>query len=361
MAMTTARATAGGAPAEATPHPTAWLDFARVAAMLAVVLVHVFAPVVTTVHSEFGGPAWWTANAVDSTLRWCVPVFVMISGALLLRPRAEGLRRFYTKRFSRIGVPLVVWTVLYVAWEIRRTGIAPVDAVSDVLSGAPSLHLYFLFVLAGLYVLTPFLRVLVEHSTTARLWWFAALMSAIGMADQAISALDGVGEPNAATRFLPYIGYYVIGYLLTRGAPSRRGVWTAAAVFAAAVLATGAGAGALATLAGGWSDTADYVYDYLSPTVLAMSAAAFVLLRAAGTRLYGRTGTPRWLSVLSSLSFGVFLIHVVVLYTLRDITGVPGSAHGMLAMAGLHATVVLTVSLLVTALFQRIPWLRATV
>ncbi|MFC3996426.1 acyltransferase [Nocardiopsis sediminis] len=361
MAATTAHAPTAGSPAAAPPHPTAWLDFARVAAMLAVVLVHVFAPVVTTVHSEFASPAWWTANAVDSMLRWCVPVFVMISGALLLRPRDEGLRRFYTKRFSRIGVPLAVWTALYVAWEIWRTGISPMEAVSDVLSGAPSLHLYFLFVLAGLYVLTPFLRVLVEHSTTVSLWWFAAVMSAIGMADQAISALDGVGEPNAATRFLPYIGYYFMGYLLTRTAPTRRAVWTAGAVFAASVAATGAGAAALALLAGGWGGTAAYVYDYLSPTVLAMSAAAFVLLRAAGTRLYGRTGTPRWLSVLSSLSFGVFLVHVVVLYTLRDITGVPGSAHGMLAMAGLHATAVLTVSLLVTALFQRIPGLRATV
>jgi surface polysaccharide O-acyltransferase-like enzyme len=329
--------------------------------MFAVVVVHVYAPVVTTVHSEFGSASWWAANAIDSSMRWCVPVFIMISGALLLRPRTEALRRFFTKRFSRIGVPLALWTVVYLAWEVHRKGIGTEDAVRDVLSGAPSLHLYFLFVLAGLYVLTPFLRDLVQHTTTRRLWCFAALMTAIGMADQAISAFDGVGEPNAVTRFLPFVGYYVFGYLLVRTRPGRAGLWGAAAVFVLSVAATFAGAGLLGIADGGWGDASDYLYDYLSPTVLAMSGAAFLLLRAAGDRLFGATGTPRWIARLSGLSFGVFLVHVILLYTLRDVTGVPGGVLGMLAMTALHTVAVLAASLLVTAVFQRLPGLRATV
>ncbi|GAA3725991.1 surface polysaccharide O-acyltransferase-like enzyme [Spinactinospora alkalitolerans] len=353
----------------AAPAKTAWLDMTRVAAMLAVILVHAFAPVVTTKYTDFGTVTWWTANAADSTIRWCVPVFIMISGALLLKPRPEGLRVFYRRRFSRIGVPLAVWTIAYLTWDrLYWSGISFADAVREVLSGNPALHLYFLFVLAGLYVLTPFLRIITLHATTRTLWWFAIMMSSLGVVDQAVSAFDGIGEPNAVTRFLPFVGYYVMGYLLRDTALTRRQIWGTAGVFVASILATALGAGAIARATGGWGGEADYVYDYLSPTVMVMSIAAFLLFRAVGTHLPVFTAEDRdteparrRLKTLSDLSFGVFLVHVIVLYQLRDLTGVPDHALGMVATALGHTVAVLLISIAVTAVFKRIPGLRATV
>ncbi|EMH1199379.1 acyltransferase family protein [Serratia marcescens] len=71
-----------------------WLNNARIIAILAVVLLHVSSRVIT--WSELGSNDWWYANLYDSLVRWCVPVFVMISGALLLAPeKAEPLGVFY--------------------------------------------------------------------------------------------------------------------------------------------------------------------------------------------------------------------------------------------------------------------------
>ena len=83
-----------------------WLDAARVAAIVAVVLLQVSASVVT--QAPLGSTVWWVGNGYDALVRWCVPVFVMVSGALLLDARkTESLATFFRKRAARIGLPLL--------------------------------------------------------------------------------------------------------------------------------------------------------------------------------------------------------------------------------------------------------------
>ncbi|WP_232306815.1 acyltransferase [Thermobifida cellulosilytica] len=353
----------------ATPVETAWLDVARIAAITAVVLLHSVAVVVTRDYTELGSATWWTANVVDSAVRWCVPVFIMISGALLLAPRREGLRSFYRRRFSRIGIPLVVWSAFYLSIDlfVEKWNDWP-DALHRILAGQPSVHLYFLFVLAGLYALTPFLRVLTAHAPPRTLWWAAVLMTALGVADQAISDFSGIGEANAVTRFLPYVGYYLLGYLLRDTALTRRGVWAAGAVLVASVAATVGVVGATAVAQGEWTVQAAYAYDYLSPTVLAMSVALFLLFRPLTGRWRGltapdrdTTAARRRLRTLADLSFGVFLVHLILLRELRSFTGIPDHPAAMVATVLAQTVAVLAVSFLVTAVLRRIPGLRATV
>ncbi|MEY9212653.1 acyltransferase family protein [Thermobifida halotolerans] len=353
----------------ATPVETVWLDLARIAAITAVVLLHAVATVVTRDHTDLGSATWWTANVVDSLVRWCVPVFIMISGALLLAPRREGLRSFYRRRFSRIGIPLVVWSAFYLSVDLFvKQETDWIGALHRILAGQPVLHLYFLFVLAGLYVLTPFLRVFVAHAPTRMLWWAAATAIGLGVADQAISAFAGIGEPNAVTRFLPYVGYYLLGYLLRDTTLGRRGVWTATAVLAASVAATTGVVGATALAHGEWNAQAAYTYDYLSPTVLAMSVALFLLFKPLAARWprltsadRDTTAPRRRLRTLADLSFGVFLVHLVMLRELRAFTGIPDHPVAMVATVLAHTAVVLAASLAVTAVLRRVPGLRATV
>ena len=76
-----------------------WLDNARIVAIFAVVLLHAAAGIVngTVIGSEY----WWFGNICDSSVRWCVPVLVMISGALLLDPnKDEDTLTLYKKRAS---------------------------------------------------------------------------------------------------------------------------------------------------------------------------------------------------------------------------------------------------------------------
>jgi surface polysaccharide O-acyltransferase-like enzyme len=358
-----------GRPAPAPPVPapaptTNWIDFARVSAMAAVVLVHAFSPLVSTTTTELGSTSWWAAHVLDSALRWCVPVFVMISGALLLRPRDESVGDFYRKRWVRIGAPLLVWTAAYLAWQLWRDGISVEEALTQAASGSPSIHLYFLYVIAGLYLLTPFLRTVVAHTPRTGLWWFAGVALALGVTDQMLALVDGAGGVTAATRFLPFLGYYLLGWLLMTGGTGPRAVRYGACAFVLGAVGTATGAWAAAAAAGEWGTDAEYVYDYLSPAVVLSSVGAFLLLRAAGARLASggpaTRVTTRVLGVGSGLSFGVYLVHVMVLNTLRDIGGTPEGAMAVVAAIG-YAGATAVVSLLLVAVAQRIPLLRATV
>ena len=62
------------------------LDVVRVIACLAVILLHLSATIVMD-RDLLGTVGWHIANVIDAATRWCVPVFVMLSGALLLDPQ----------------------------------------------------------------------------------------------------------------------------------------------------------------------------------------------------------------------------------------------------------------------------------
>jgi surface polysaccharide O-acyltransferase-like enzyme len=332
------------------PTRTAWMDSARVVAIVAVVLIHVLAPTVEGRGVAVGSTAWWWANVLNSASRWSVPVFLMISGALALDPaRVSRPRDFYRRRWQRVGVPLVFWTVFYLAFRqyVLGAGLTPGEAASDVARGAPFLQLYFLYVLAGLVLVTPFLKVVTRHATWRMQLWFAVVLLALGIGDQLASFAAGVGEPNAATRFLPFAGYYVLGWVLRDVLVRRRwAVWTA--------LAWLLGYGAVVALAAvaGFGAVGRYAYGFLSLPVVVMSVATYLLLHV-GLRRRGE-----WLRSVAPLAFGVFLVHGALVYGLRQVTGVPTDTRGVLLSAfGLTALHTVAAAAVTWVLLQ-VPYAR---
>ena len=347
------------------PGRTGWLDLARVLAIAAVVAIHVVAPVVEGKSTATGSPAWWFADVVDAGLRWSVPLFVMVSGALLLAPGKPGpLRPFLLRRLQRVGVPLVVWTLFYLLFRSFYDvgGLSAEEATVGVLAGSPFLHLYFLYVIAGLSLLTPFLRVLLDGATRGTAALLAALALGAGAADQVLSVLVGLGQPNAVTRSLPFVGYFVAGAVLRDLPVSRRRVHLAAVGLTSTVLVTALGTGAV-TAALGWGPPAAYLYGFLSPPVVVMSLSVFVLLKAVGesSTILGTPRVATALRRLSALSFGVYLVHPAILLPLRRSVGLPADLPGTLAVSALLFLVVLVASTLAAWVLERTPGLRTTV
>jgi surface polysaccharide O-acyltransferase-like enzyme len=76
-----------------------YLDNLRVIATLAVLLIHSAANVLLN-FGKIPDSAWWFANLYNGGFRYAVPIFVMLSGALLL-PREEEIGSFLKKKFSK--------------------------------------------------------------------------------------------------------------------------------------------------------------------------------------------------------------------------------------------------------------------
>ena len=105
-----------------------WLDVVRFVAMFTVVCCHCADPF----NFYSGEPSaeleqikFWGA-AYGAFLRPCVPLFVMITGALLLPVRGET-SVFYKKRISRVFWPFLLWSVLYnlFPWITGLLGFKP--------------------------------------------------------------------------------------------------------------------------------------------------------------------------------------------------------------------------------------------
>lgn len=145
----------------ATSGRVTWVENLRATATIAVILIHVSAPFV---NETLGTSTAFNSIFWDAAARFCVPVFVMLTGALLL-DRVMPLEVFFAKRFSRVFVPFVAWTIVYLIYhfitEYQAGGISsPILAAQffaqKLLRGA-DYHLWYVYMLVGLYLLLPLL------------------------------------------------------------------------------------------------------------------------------------------------------------------------------------------------------------
>jgi surface polysaccharide O-acyltransferase-like enzyme len=139
------------------------IDTLRTIATLLVIFLHVSSVYVNTGKNNLTFDAsFWVGNIVDSFSRICVPLFILISGMFLVG-RKETFKQSYQKRASRILVPLISWTLIYVLCRVAISFIVdnPIDIKSlltSVILGRPNYHMWYLFMIIGLYLITPILN-----------------------------------------------------------------------------------------------------------------------------------------------------------------------------------------------------------
>jgi len=336
-----------------------WVDALRVAAAVAVVFLHVAAEPVVFMRDR-SSPAWWAGNLIDSATRWCVPIFVMLSGALLLGRRGESTRDFFTRRVRRLAIPLVAWSTAYIAFRAwRRGGWPSWEWIGDhLLHGRPEYHMWYVYMTLGLYVLTPLLRHLVGRADRRALVGAASLAMATAIVHRGLVSFGSLPafDPSVFSMYAPFLGYYLAGYALVRH-PPRIG---STALAASAALCAGGIALFTWPLMNRWGirPAGLYLYEYLSPPVVAMSLAVFLL----GSRIRAPDpggSTARWVRDASGATLGIYLIHVMIIWLL----GRQGLSAARLGVAGVPivAGLALAISYAAVSLLRRLPLLRHTV
>lgn len=132
-----------------------WVDWLRTTAIFLVVIVH------STEPFYLGGEgsliqtrvdAFWV-SLIDSFARACVPLFIVASSYLQF-PLHYSTSRFLFRRFKRVLVPFILWTVIYaLVWG------EPIQNFKDLLLNFnyAAGHLWFVYMLVGIYLLIPML------------------------------------------------------------------------------------------------------------------------------------------------------------------------------------------------------------
>lgn len=197
-------------------------DAIRLFAVVAIVVLHTAANGVTRLL--LGSPDWWLANLLDSAARAGVPLFLMLTGALLLNRPAEPAAQFYRRRFHKLGMPLLLWSAFYLVWSALKAKVKQQpyqldQAVDALLSGTPYFHLWFIFMLAGVYLVLPWLRLIWQPLC----WRKRLLLTSCALLLQQSLHLTAVSSGYWPALpwfcwFIAYLPYLLLGALLAQSA-----------------------------------------------------------------------------------------------------------------------------------------------
>ncbi len=350
------------------PANLAFTSYLRIVAIAGVVMIHVMAGLATN-QAAHGSIRWWIANILDSGSAWAVPVFLMVSGALVLDPEpARTPGEFYRRRLQRVAIPLIVAHVVYFAERplLLDQRLTTRIVIRDLLNVDVAPHLYFFWIIAGLYVVAPLLRAFIAGRPRRDVAWLGAAalgwMLIVTLSVRLLAATGGASTPWAPpmlTLFLPYIGYFVLGYVLREVRLSMVPALAALLAFALAevvqiLLATGTLHGLTAgVLSGGYQG-------------IPVAVASLMLFVLARTLIGARSllASPGWATAarrIGDLTLGVFVFHLIVKLVLQR-TVLAGLRPGqILPDALLLFGAVLLASLLLCAVIARIPVLRRSI
>lgn len=295
------------------------VDLIRAVAIVMVILLHAANEphIVIDIMSQEEIIRWWASNIYLSLASPCIALFVMLSSVLLLQPTRvnEPLKVFFKKRWQRIGLPFIFWGIIYFAWRFLVNGEAfTADSILQGILMGPYIHFWYLYLLVGLLLVTPVLRVVVTYSNWKTLKYFILLW----FAGTTVTYIFIKFEPfdlNADVFLLTgWLGYFLMGTCLVK-VQLRRSILYSMLVLGYfwTILGT-------YLLVGNVGERfSHFFYDSFSVNVIAVSVAWFLILsRIPPQKVASRfPRANRLICLISQNTLPIYLFHMIVLEILQ--------------------------------------------
>ena len=314
-----------------------WLDVVRFIAMFTVVCCHCTDPFnfYPGTAPNIGEIKLWGA-IYGSVLRPCVPLFVMITGALLLPVRGDA-STFYKKRIPRVFYPFLIWSVLYnlFPWITGLLGLNPqiiLDffpyAGEEVMQQSFSVsleyilmipfnfsilavHMWYIYLLIGLYLYLPVFSAWVEKaSERAKLMFLLAwgVTLLLPYYYQFVSNyLWGTCSWNSFGMLYAFAGYLLLGHYLKNLEWSlKKTLAIGIPMFAVGYAVTFLGFRHITALPEYTDEMLELFFTYCSLNVVMMTIPVFMLAKKV------KVNSERMKKALANLTvcgFGIYMIH----------------------------------------------------
>lgn len=334
-----------------------WVDVLRFIAIFMVIAIHCSDPFNVSPEARSNPDFNFWGGIYGSFLRPCVPLFVMITGLLLL-PVNMTMGGFYKKRLLRIAVPFLVWSVLYnlFPWitgifELSPTIISDVfpyaspdasQSFGDVLKNIAMIPLQFnvytvpmwyLYMLIGLYLYMPFFSAWVERATISQKKVFLVIWALTLFLPYAYTffsdELFGLCAWNTFGTFYYFAGfngYLLLGFYLAKDVKEwswGKTLVISVPIFIIGYVATYIGFKAMTANPDCTEQGMELFFLYCSPNVVLMTIAIFLIVRGV------KFSSPRLVATFSNITkcgLGIYLIHYFVVglgYWIADVLMIP--------------------------------------
>lgn len=356
-------------------------DLVRFIATFAVVQLHIATPWLWR-ESDTHSFMWIVCLLFDTIGRAGVPIFLMISGALLLSHN-EPYGNFFKKRLSRVFIPLLFWSLVYEVhmiilnyyhtytvnagphnlWQYLGSPDDWWSVVKNPFAGPVYDHLWFLYMIIGMYLVTPLLRRIVPVLTRVDQWYLLGLwLFADVLLPLAYNYWDfslGFNIPIVT----PYLGFYLMGYYLMHHQFTPKQIRNTWIVFIASYFVN-----VIIT----WYDSdvhgqmQVFWLSHHRPGLFVMAGSAFILLEHYAMHAFQKFSEKKFkmLAYMGGTTFGIYLLHPLIIEGFEGIfmgwIGIyPPAMHVVPFIAIPVAAIIVTaITMGIVTLMQRTPVLK---
>ncbi|MDR0793720.1 MAG: acyltransferase family protein [Chitinophagaceae bacterium] len=334
-----------------------WIHALRVLATFSVIFIHAAYKILCQ-YGSISNFDWWIGNIYDGSVRFCVPMFLMISGALILSKTYNSLGEYLRKRVLKILPPLLFWSIIYIVREVLRKSyhgeymsfIEILKFALIKLKSRASVHLGFVYMIIGLYLFFPVIGKWINKCNKHEIKYFIGIWLLTVLVQQ-FSFINNLFPNIGLTYFSGFIGFPVLGYYLYKNtfADIRKENLISVLMILTGVSITVFGTFVLTKRSGSFNED---LYSYLTLNVILVSTGVFLLFK---NLVKFNTRTSSIILFFSKYSYGIYLIHILVLLFLAKL----GFSHAFVnPIIGIPITSVLCMIVSASIVFgiSKLPW-----
>lgn len=316
------------------------LDIVKFIAIFMMIAVHCTDNVSPAERSQPWYNLW--GSFYGSFMRPAIPLFVMVTGALLL-PVKQSLSDFYAKRLSRLVVPFLVWSVLYnlFPWITGLLGFSP-SVISDFFvwavpdqSFTSALHnilmipfnfsmyavqMWYVYLLIGLYLYMPVFSAWIRQASVNEqrffiVIWFISLFVPY-LREFLTKDLWGTcswNEFGLFYYFSGFNGYLLLGYYIIHNRITvswKKLFWIGVPLFVVGYCITFFGFKSMTAVPGQSVELVELFFTYCTPNVLMMTLPIFMLFQKIRVN---SDIVKHFVVIVSKCTLGIWMSHYLFL------------------------------------------------
>lgn len=293
------------------------LDMLRFVALILVITTHV-SSVLQDVH-PVGTLNRSFSQIINAVSHCSVPLYLMISGGLFLAPEKQvKISVLYKKYIYHLVCALLFWSLTYAA---ANSFLAFIKGAEITLSNFWSLfcegnyHLWYLFMLIGLYIFMPCLKKIAEDRNV--LCYFVTLNFIFSIVFSNLENLFGIHLSYITGKLIVwflagYTGYYAMGALLFHVKLDKKQLYVAILIGVASI---GLTCGLSLTMPA----MQPLFTDYMAPLIFIYSSMVFIVILTLCNVHQFSERTAKALCVLRKYGFGIYLVHDLFVILFREL------------------------------------------
>ena len=286
-----------------------YFDLLNIAACISVVALHCN----QMVHTWQPGNNWLFALLIEVLFYWAVPIFFMLTGATLMRYRERyDTKTFLSKRVKRTVIPFIAWSLIWFLLISTRNSdvhLGPRSFINMMLNNQIEQVYWFFFPLFSIYLSMPLLSLLADNKK-ALVYGVGASFILQSILPYALPAL-GI-EWSGSISILALSGnlfFTALGYLLSTTELNKKQRIT---IYILGILGTVFRFAYTAVSSEAIGGVNRLFFNYLAFPAVLQGVAVFTLFKYMDCSWID-SKRARLLSIVSSCSFGVYLIHKPIL------------------------------------------------